>query len=286
MSSPAADPRPSPAVAGSPTVAPPRRLAGTYVLVAVALMLLGGGAAAAARDSYGAPQVTAAIRCLGEQGIDWRALLRVDSPRQRSPEIRERIQTCATPTTRDQSLVMLAGAVLLPAAAVLLMIGGAVLVRRRLSRAAVPAAHTVAAGLAAERFEAWCDLLGLTGRRRPRLVLTAPYASGRQAFTTGLPFAAPRVVLPLGHAYLELSPVRRAGAARTRPRAVPRRVLGRGGVVDGLAERSGAAPGAESAGAVAPAAIGASRPVPALARAGGRAHGDRARPAGGVAAPA
>ncbi|MET8154297.1 hypothetical protein ACIBSW_18550 [Actinoplanes sp. NPDC049668] len=196
MSSPAA-------VAGSPAVAAPRRLISAYVLVAVALMLLGGGAAVAMRDAYSARQPAAAIRCLDQQGIGWQAPQGVDSPWQQSPEIRERIQACVAPWARDQGLFLLAGAVLLPAAAMLLMIGGALLVRWRLSRDAVTAPHTAAAGLAAERFEAWCDLLGLTGRRRPRLVLTAPYASGRQAFTTGLPFAAPRVVLPLGHAYLE-----------------------------------------------------------------------------------
>ncbi|GAB1691069.1 M48 family metallopeptidase [Krasilnikovia sp. M28-CT-15] len=174
-----------------------------YALVAVALVLLGGGAAAAMRDAYSARHPAAAVRCLSEQGIDWTALQRLDSPWQRSPEIRERIGTCIAPNARDQSLFMLAGGVLLPVAAMLLMIGGAVLARWRLSRGAVPPARTAAAGWAAERFASWCDLLGLTGRRRPRLVLLAPYASGRQAFTTGLPFAAPRVVLPLGHAYLE-----------------------------------------------------------------------------------
>ncbi|BFU43956.1 hypothetical protein KRMM14A1004_21930 [Krasilnikovia sp. MM14-A1004] len=203
MSSTAAIPRPSPAVTGSAAVAAPRRLASMYVLVAAALMLLGGGAAAALRDSYSARYPAAAIRCLSEQGIDQAALQRLDSPGQRSPEIRERIRVCTAPNARGQSLFMLAGGVLLPVVAVLLMVGGAVLVRWRLARDAVPAARTAAAGSAVERFEAWCDLLGLTGRRRPRLVLVAPYASGRQAFTTGLPFAAPRVVLPLGHAYLE-----------------------------------------------------------------------------------
>ncbi|GAB1639828.1 hypothetical protein [Krasilnikovia sp. MM14-A1259] len=203
MTSTAAFPRLSPAVTGSPTVAAPRRLASMYVLVTFALVLLGGGAAAAMRDAYSAREPAAAVRCLSEQGIDWTALQRLDSPWQRSPEVRERIRTCTAPNARDQSLVMLAGGVLLPVAAVLLMVGGTLLVRWRLSRDVVLPARTVAAGWAAARFAAWCDLLGLTGRRRPRLVLIAPYASGRQAFTTGLPFAAPRVVLPLGHAYLE-----------------------------------------------------------------------------------
>ncbi|RZU53838.1 Zn-dependent protease with chaperone function [Krasilnikovia cinnamomea] len=203
MSSTAAVPRPPATVTGSPAVPAPRRLVSMYVLVAVALVLLGGGAAAAMRDAYSARHAAAAVRCLSEQGIDWTALRRLDSPWQRSPEIRERIRTCVAPNARDQSLFMLAGGIALPLAAALLMLGGAVLVRWRLARGAVPPAGTAAAGWATERFAAWCDLLGLTGRRRPRLVLSAPYASGRQAFTTGLPFGAPRVVLPLGHAYLE-----------------------------------------------------------------------------------
>ncbi|MFI7545820.1 M48 family metalloprotease [Actinoplanes sp. NPDC049599] len=183
--------------------ASPRRLVSLYLLVAVALGLLGGGAATALRDASSARYPAAAVRCLAERGIDSTALEGVDSVRLRNAAVRDQVWGCISGNARNQSRFMLLGALLLPVAALLLMVGGGLAVRRRLAGHAVSPASGAASRRALDRFEQWCDLLGLTGRRRPRLVITPPSPAGRQAFTTGLPFRSPVVVVPLGHAYLE-----------------------------------------------------------------------------------
>ncbi|GAA3339792.1 hypothetical protein GCM10020358_24840 [Amorphoplanes nipponensis] len=181
----------------------PRRLSSLYLLVVVALALLGGGAATALRDASSARHPAAAIRCLAERGIDSAALQGVDSVWLQTAAGRDQVWACIAGNARDLSWWMLLGAVLLPAAALLSMIGGGLAVRWRLAGSAVSPAAGAASGRARDRFEHWCDRLGLTGRRRPRLVITPPSRYGRQAFTTGLPFRAPVVVVPLSHAYLE-----------------------------------------------------------------------------------
>ncbi|MEU1753591.1 M48 family metalloprotease [Micromonospora matsumotoense] len=55
-----------------------------------------------------------------------------------------------------------------------------------------------AAAVVRERFDHWCDLLGL-GHRRPRLVV-APIGVP-QAYTTALPYGRPLVVVPAAQAY-------------------------------------------------------------------------------------
>ncbi|GIG91730.1 M48 family metalloprotease [Plantactinospora endophytica] len=51
------------------------------------------------------------------------------------------------------------------------------------------------------RFEYWCGALGLTGRRRPGLVVAPWGRIDGEAYTTSVPFGRPVVVVPVAHAY-------------------------------------------------------------------------------------
>lgn len=52
-----------------------------------------------------------------------------------------------------------------------------------------------------QRFEFWCDELGLRGRARPRVVVAPVGAADAQAYTTAVPYGRAVVVVPVVHAY-------------------------------------------------------------------------------------
>ncbi|NBE84925.1 M48 family metalloprotease [Micromonospora rubida] len=52
-----------------------------------------------------------------------------------------------------------------------------------------------------QRFEFWCDELGLRGRGRPRVVVAPVGAADAQAYTTAVPYGRAVVVVPVAHAY-------------------------------------------------------------------------------------
>jgi Zn-dependent protease with chaperone function len=105
----------------------------------------------------------------------------------------QELDRCQEGSYRSQGLFVLgcAASMLLIMAALILVVPS--LDRRRLARAlqftesqGIPAAATA-------RFGSFCDQAGLTGRRRPRLVVAAV----PEAFTTALPGGLPLVVIPV-----------------------------------------------------------------------------------------
>lgn len=111
------------------------------------------------------------------------------------------LAACATPYQITEGTVMAVGAVLVPLLAWLLMLGSGLTMRARLRRCGAVSYHSVALGAAQERFGYWCDEAGLTGRRRPALLLGRPGRLTRQAYCIAVPLSRPIVVIPAGYAY-------------------------------------------------------------------------------------
>ncbi|GIE91297.1 M48 family metalloprotease [Actinoplanes regularis] len=108
---------------------------------------------------------------------------------------------CAAGFDRTRTTARAAGALTVPVLAWLCVLGEGLVTPRRLRRRIrrrAPAAD--AAAIVTRRFEHWCDVLGLTGRRRPRLVV-APAGRDRQPYTTGVPFGRLTVAVPSGYGY-------------------------------------------------------------------------------------
>jgi Zn-dependent protease with chaperone function len=172
----------------------PRRLWWVYLLVVLTLLGLGAGTAQAVftiRDlgDYGSVRV-----CLDHHGFAM-------PPPRSVVTLPEMVQfaECMRDYNKRLGITVLAGAVAVPVAAWLLMLLGGLGIRLRLRRAAT----TDKVRAAADRFEAWCDRCGLTGRQRPRLLMAEPSRLSGQAFTTGFPLSRPLVVVPRGYAYDE-----------------------------------------------------------------------------------
>lgn len=181
------------------SVSAPPRLWWMYLLVVFALADVGAGAGQALLVAYNLTRLTTVDTCLTMHGLSTAML------QQGSYSLRDigQFTACGVPFRQQETAAMVAGAVAVPLAAWLFMVGGGLEMRRRLRRGRVEAAPSSAARAAADRFEAWCDIWQLSGRRRPRLVLAAPGTGNAEAFTTGLPFTRPLIVIPLGCAYGE-----------------------------------------------------------------------------------
>ncbi|MEV6520559.1 M48 family metalloprotease [Longispora sp. NPDC051575] len=176
----------------------PRQLWWVYALVAAALVALGGGAAQALYYAHDLGGMTAAQDCLSDRGLSLTA-----TAADRNLATSRQIAECAGTLNFRQGVAMIVGSVGTVAVVWLLMVGGGLVTRARLRRGRTPLAATDAARAAADRFDRWCDVWRLTGRRRPRLLLTAPGSLSGQAFATGLPFARPWVAVPASYAYAE-----------------------------------------------------------------------------------
>lgn len=175
--------------------AAPARLWWVYLLVWVALAVIGSGAGQALFTTLDLGDIARSQACLVRNGIS------VDGADPVTTDSSAHGQ-CLRDNLRVQATAMLAGAVVLPAAAWLLMLLGGIGTRWRLRPGrndGVPAA----ARRLTERFVVLCDSQGLAGRHRPRLVLAPPGTGVTQAFTTGLPGTRQWVVVPLAYAYAE-----------------------------------------------------------------------------------
>ncbi|MGN9777619.1 M48 family metalloprotease [Micromonospora sp. H33] len=107
---------------------------------------------------------------------------------------------CIRDPTRVRGWAMLAGAALLLAGLAVLLVLVPLVDAARLRR------HRVALPAARERFATLCAEAGLTGRRRPRLLVAGPPV--REAFTTVRPGGRPLVVLPAAVAAAHADPAR------------------------------------------------------------------------------
>ncbi|MFY1584665.1 M48 family metalloprotease [Micromonospora sp. WMMD734] len=196
---PAGAPSGAAAVPGPPPAGLPRRRRPTRLRWLHLLMLLClAGVGVAAGDAvfvvhdlgrWGEVQACAALDDLPPDGGEAARLLGRGA----------RYDRCAAGFELVRGLAQLGGAV-----GVLGLAGVAVLLDGLSARHAVwrrvrrrPAGERGVA-VVRERFEHWCDTLGLD-RRRPRLVV-APVGV-RQAYTTAVPFGRPLVVVPVAHAY-------------------------------------------------------------------------------------
>jgi Zn-dependent protease with chaperone function len=167
-----------------------------YLLVVVALALIGAGGAQALFFGRDLGDLATAQACLLNHGI------RLPDPNL-SATMSRGFAGCAGPYGHAQALVMLTGAAAVPALAWLLMLGGGLTMRLRLRRRGGVGYDSAALRAATRRFEHWCDALGLSGHRRPRLLLGRPGRLTAQAYTTAVPLSRPVVVIPAGYAYLD-----------------------------------------------------------------------------------
>jgi Zn-dependent protease with chaperone function len=182
-----------------------RHLWWMYLLVVFALAGMGAGAAQALFDTHNLGGISNTVTCLARHG-----LTNFDGASQVSARTGSQYAACVDPFNRRHGMAMLIGAGLMLAAAWALMLGGGFGIRWSLRRGRTKSTLTPAAQdmakVASDRFDAWCEVWRLSGRRRPRLLLTVPGTSIRQAFTTGLPLARPLVVVPMSYAYTEPTP--------------------------------------------------------------------------------
>src|SRR5450756_183468 len=190
---------------GGGALTPPqtRRLWWMYLLVVLALAAMGSGAAQAWVITHDGGASASSARCLLGHGVPDSevAALAADPETGSMKALSVIISECVGPLDRPQAVAMVAGAVLVPAAAWLLMLTGGLGLRRRLRGRRRDLAEAAEGQAAAVRFEAWCDAWNLTGRRRPRLLLADPGRGTGTAFTTGLPLGRPVVVVPVAFAY-------------------------------------------------------------------------------------
>ncbi|WP_156892947.1 M48 family metalloprotease [Actinokineospora enzanensis] len=160
---------------------PDARTRWAYPLVVVMVLALGAAAGEALAVVRGLGDYQGGRACLTGQGI-----ITVPDGRSASPDTMAKFAQCTTDVLRSFGLTTLAGAVALPLIVLSCTLGGAWIRLGRLRRAGDrhPAAR--------QYFEAWCDSFGLTGRRRPVLLLTA---DGRPAWTMEFPFRRPVVAI-------------------------------------------------------------------------------------------
>jgi Zn-dependent protease with chaperone function len=113
------------------------------------------------------------------------------------------VSACIAPLQTRTTILAAAGALVLPLAAWLLMVGSGLRLRGRLLRTGAVGYRSAALDRVVETFDRTCDEFGLTGRRRPRLILGRPGGVTGRAFTTGVPFDRPTVVVPAAYAYTD-----------------------------------------------------------------------------------
>ncbi|WP_328457943.1 M48 family metalloprotease [Amycolatopsis sp. NBC_00438] len=174
----------------------PSRLWWVYVLVTLALAATGAGAAEALFVTHDFGDYTAAQTCLEDNGISVSA---ARPPVSAGPIY----DACTRDYDRRLAFSSLGGAAVLPVAAWLLMVSGGLGTRRRLRSRRLAVVPPVDLDRLTARFTTLCGSQGLTGRRRPRLVLAPPATAVTDAFTTGLPGGRPWVVVPLAYAYAD-----------------------------------------------------------------------------------
>ncbi|MEU0793452.1 M48 family metalloprotease [Amycolatopsis sp. NPDC005961] len=174
----------------------PSRLWWVYVLVTLALAATGAGAAEALFVTHDFGDYTAAQDCLARNGI---SISETTQPVSAGPVY----ATCTRDYDRRLAFTSLAGAAALPAAAGLLMVLGGLGTRRRLRASRLAGVPPADLEPLTARFRTLCDSQGLTGRRRPRLVVAPPATAVTDAFTAGLPGGRPWVVVPQACAYAD-----------------------------------------------------------------------------------
>jgi Zn-dependent protease with chaperone function len=180
------------------SVPAPRHMWWTYLLTLFALAVMGGGAGQALFLSQDLGNISSSLTCYLQHGFSVQ-----DLPRTVAGTVDPHFAGCVASYDRRHGIATLTGAGAVVAAAWLLMVGGGLVLRARLRPEEQLADSSEAARRARSRFEAWCDVWGLAGRGRPRLLLAAPRRFGGRAFTTGVPLARPVVVVPLAYAYLD-----------------------------------------------------------------------------------
>ncbi|MFD4636864.1 M48 family metalloprotease [Lentzea sp. NPDC058436] len=169
----------------------PGRLWWVYVMIGAGLIMTGAGAATAAFSSYGIADENAAQVCLVRNGTSL-------SSGSVDPRL---FHACLSDYGHLNAIVVLLGAACLPVVAWLLMIAGGLVVRHRFRPSAIEGVDASAVRLLSSRFAQLCDQLDLTGSRRPILVVVPPETGIEQAFTTCVPGARPRVVVPVAYRY-------------------------------------------------------------------------------------
>jgi hypothetical protein len=185
---------------GAAGLRPPRRLWWMYLLVLLALAVTGGGAAQAWFGDRNARAIAASLACLRSHRVPG-----LPSTLAAATAVIRPFTECSAGLNHRWGLAMIAGAILVPGVAWILMICGGLAARWRFRRRRDGPPLTSAARGAADRFGEWCDAWELTGHRRPSLRLAAPGRSAGQAFTTGVPFGRPLVVIPLSYAYIDVA---------------------------------------------------------------------------------
>jgi hypothetical protein len=173
-------PRPAPASStGQPGSAPPGPLLGMYALVFAVLGCVG---------AFAGEMFFLDDRAVSA-GYDRTIARCLQRPVTSSQLVIPILDRCLSGSYRVEGLFVVAVAVAVPALAAVLSLVEPRVKQRRLARSGssdVPDA--------AGRFEALCDHAQLTGRRRPRLLVTRP--GQREAFTTGVPGRSPQIVIP------------------------------------------------------------------------------------------
>ena len=167
-----------------------------HLLVLVALMVTGAAAGASGFSARGWGNLPGAGACLANLGFTSDADV---LPR---PAEVSAVRGCTAGYVHSLAWVMSAGLVGTPMAAWLLAIGADTRWRRRLLREGEVRHDSAALRQITTRFEDWCDVLGLQGRRRPRLLLARPGRLTGQPFSSAVPLTRPLVVIPAGYAYL------------------------------------------------------------------------------------
>jgi Zn-dependent protease with chaperone function len=165
----------------------PRPLAGLYLLVFA--VLAGVGATAGNILFAGYPAVSrGALRTLG--------LCQVQFPVATQGAA---YNSCAASGYRVQGLLAVGGIATILVAAAAMAVAAPWADWWRVARAGRVQLEAQDEARLAERFNALCGFCGLTGRRRPRLVVAGPAIN--QAFTGALPTGRPQVVLPAAVAF-------------------------------------------------------------------------------------
>jgi len=174
---------------------PPEGLWWMYLLLGAALAAVGAAAGQLLFGIDGLRRFTAVRNCLLDYGIV------IDQPWPVNQHTTKALAACTTSYQVTEGTVMAVGAVLVPLLAWLLMLGGGLTMRVRLLRHGAVSYRSAALSVVQERFEYWCDGAGLTGRRRPTLLLGRPGRLTRQAYCIAVPLSRPIVVIPAGYAY-------------------------------------------------------------------------------------